>query len=74
MSERPANDEMIAGFLDGYDSNSPEPASNRSHSYRHGFMIGRLDKTPSEWGKYTADQLRKMADAAMDEDDRKMLQ
>lgn len=68
MSERPANEEMLQGFLDGYDLSSPEPSSNRSASYRHGFMVGRIDKTPELWGKRSADELRRMADAAMDED------
>lgn len=45
MTERPvANDEMIEGYMDGLDLNSPEPSANRSHSYRHGFANGRDDK------------------------------
>lgn len=71
MTERPANPDMIEGFRDGYDLSAPKPSSNRSNSYRHGFMVGRLDKTPSEWGRYSADALRKMADGAMDADEPK---
>lgn len=37
------NDDMLEGYLDGLNPNSPEPASNRSHSYRHGFANGRDD-------------------------------
>lgn len=40
-----ANQEMIDGYMDGFDLNSPEPSSNRTDSYRHGFMNGRADKT-----------------------------
>lgn len=72
--ERPANDEMVEGFRDGYDMTAPEPSANRSASYRHGFMVGRLDKTPAAWGKYSADELRRMADRAMDEDDVRAIQ
>lgn len=39
----PTNDEMLQGYLDGHDPNSPEPSANRSHSYRHGFANGRDD-------------------------------
>jgi hypothetical protein len=35
-----ANDEMVQGFLDGYDLTAPEPSANRSASYRHGFENG----------------------------------
>ncbi len=38
-----ANDEMVEGYLDGFDPSSPEPSDNRSHSYRHGFANGRAD-------------------------------
>ena len=71
MKERPANPDMIDGFRDGSDLAAPEPSGNRSQSYRHGFMVGRIDKTPSLWGKYTADQLRRMADEAMETDEPK---
>lgn len=68
MKERSANDEMIEGFLDGYDLDAPEPSANRSASYRHGFMCGRIDKSAA-WGKRSADELRKMADEAMEADE-----
>ena len=62
----PANDEMVAGFLDGYKLDNPEPSANRSHSYRHGFANGRDDRN----GKPRADAvaLRKMAHEAMEKD------
>lgn len=70
--ERPANDEMVEGFRDGYDLTAPEPSANRSASYRHGFMCGRIDKRQVAWSG-TADQLRQMADEAMAADDTSQL-
>lgn len=70
---RPANDEMVQGFRDGYDLTAPEPSANRSASYRHGFMCGRIDKGQIGWTG-TADGLRKLADEAMNEDDVRALQ
>lgn len=66
MSRR-ANSEMVEGFRDGYDLQSLEPGENRSHSYRHGFMCGRIDKGVIKFSG-TADDLRKAADAAMEKD------
>jgi hypothetical protein len=40
-----ANDEMVEGYLDGFDFDNPDPSDNRSNSYRHGFANGRADKT-----------------------------
>lgn len=45
--DRPANDEMIKGFRDGYDRNAPEPGPNTTASYRHGFECGRDDIQPT---------------------------
>lgn len=70
MAGQPANDEMIAGFMDGYDLTCPEPSANRSHSYRHGFMAGRSDKDPNyraPWSNFA--QAVQMADEAMALDD-----
>jgi hypothetical protein len=64
-----ANSDMIEGFRDGYDLTAPDPSANRSASYRHGFMVGRLDKTPSDWSKYTHHELSRMADKAMEADE-----
>ncbi len=60
----PANEDMVQGFMDGYDLTAPEPSANRSESYRHGFANGRADKTGKPRG-FTAAQLEVMADAAM---------
>lgn len=62
----PANDEMVAGFLDGYDLDAPEPSANRSHSYRHGFANGRDDRGGKP--RASAAELRRMADLAMERD------
>lgn len=69
MSE-PANEEMVQGFMDGYDPNSPEPSDNRSHSYRHGFKAGRNDKANGEgpFHRLGYERIREMADEAMARD------
>jgi hypothetical protein len=64
---RPANAEMIEGFRDGYDLTAPEPSSNRSNSYRHGFMCGRIDKGQIKSPGY--ESLNRMADNAMEADE-----
>lgn len=57
-----ANQEMIDGYLDGRDINSPEPSENRSRSYRHGFLAGRSDlHGPTR----SFSEMVEMADAAM---------
>lgn len=61
---KPANAEMVEGFLDGYDLNAPEPSSNRSHSYRHGFRNGRADKIHSPRPE-SFDEILRLADEAM---------
>lgn len=65
---KPANEEMIKGFMDGYDLNAPEPSENRSHSYRHGFKAGRNDKMPYGEGPFYnlhVDTVIEMAEEAM---------
>lgn len=64
---RPANDEMVRGFLDGYDLSAPEPSDNRSHSYRHGFANGRDDQ--SRKPRADVAELRRLADLAMERND-----
>jgi hypothetical protein len=64
---RPANSEMVDGYVDGRDLESPDPSANRSYSYRHGFMVGRTEKQGQRLGSF--DQVSRMADAAMDKDD-----
>ena len=58
-----ANQEMIEGFLDGYDLDCPEPSDNRSRSYRHGFANGRDDRRGKP--RASAAELSKQANAAM---------
>jgi hypothetical protein len=67
VSERPANDEMVLGFRDGYDRCAPKPSSNRSASYRHGFMCARIDLGMLSSPGHGA--LDILADAAMTADD-----
>lgn len=47
-----ANDEMIQGYLDGFDLTSPEPSGNRSRSYCHGFLNGRDDRSGKPRASY----------------------
>ena len=63
---KPANEEMVQGYLDGLDLDSPEPSLNRSHSYRHGFANGRDDRRGQSRDSYH--NLVKMADIAMASD------
>ena len=68
--DRPANDEMIQGFMDGYDLTTPEPSGNRSHSYRHGFKAGRNDKSlQGPFHGMSAEAIRRLADEAMAQDE-----
>jgi hypothetical protein len=41
--EAPAPPDMVEGYKDGLNPDSPPPSDNRSHSYRHGFANGRDD-------------------------------
>jgi len=66
MTSMSANDDMAQGYLDGRDLNSPEPSGNRSHSYRHGFMVGRSEKLGRKAGSY--ERLVRAADVAMGKD------
>jgi len=63
MPRRPANDEMIQGYRDGLDPDSPEPSANRSSSYRHGFANGRDDRRGQPRASYS--ELERLADEAM---------
>lgn len=38
------DDEVLAGYSDGFDLDNPAPSANRSASYRHGFANGRDDR------------------------------
>lgn len=61
-----AEDEMLEGYMDGLDLNSPEPSSNRSHSYRHGFANARDDRRHEP--RDSAPALRAEADKAIKRD------
>jgi hypothetical protein len=64
---RPATDEMVEGYVDGLDLDSPEPSANRSRSYRHGFANGRDDRRGKP--RASADFIRRQADEAMISDE-----
>lgn len=58
--------EMMEGYLDGFRPNSPDPSTNRSRSYRHGFANGRDDRARNP--RTIAAVLRVLAEKAIDED------
>lgn len=62
-------DEMAEGYRDGRDLSAPEPSSNRSHSYRHGFAVRRAEVLSN--GKASlapAHELRRAAETALFKD------
>ncbi|MDE2096849.1 MAG: hypothetical protein KGL39_06340 [Patescibacteria group bacterium] len=59
-----ANAEMIQGYIDGFDLDAPEPSTNRSASYRHGFANARDDKLYKR-PRDTFENLNRMAEEAM---------
>jgi hypothetical protein len=59
-------DEMVEGYRDGRKLDNPEPSTNRSDSYRHGFANGRDDRAGSP--RAPAAMLRSMADKAIADD------
>jgi hypothetical protein len=59
-------DEMVEGYLDGFNLDNPEPSTNRSASYRHGFANGRDDRAHKP--RAPAADLRRMADEAIEAD------
>jgi hypothetical protein len=65
-TSQPANDDMLQGYLDGFDLSSPEPSSNRSHSYRHGFANGRDDRHNKP--RASASEIRRLATEATEAD------
>lgn len=67
MEIRPANDEMVEGYMDGRNPDNPEPSANRSASYRHGFGSGRADLGAPPRG--TFNEVLKMAEDAMNADE-----
>jgi hypothetical protein len=63
--------EMLDGYFDGLDLNSPEPSGNRSASYRHGFWNGRDDRRGRPRDTYA--NLRRQADEAIMADAKKSM-
>jgi hypothetical protein len=61
------DDEILEGYLDGKNPESPEPSYNRSSSYRFGFANGRDDLNRSP--RAPAFLLRAGAAAARREDE-----
>lgn len=48
MTDRPANDDMVDGYLDGFKDDRlefPESLSIRGASYKHGWLKGRDERT-----------------------------
>lgn len=62
-TDQPANQEMVDGYLDGRNADTPEPSANRSQSYRHGWQVGRAEIERRRLGK--CDEVRERADNAM---------
>ena len=60
-------DEMVRGYIDGADPNSPTPSENRTKAYRHGFANARDDMNGQP--RATAAALRRQANLARIEDD-----
>lgn len=69
QDRRPANADMIEGYRDGRDPDSPEPSANRSASYRHGHAVGRSELNRTWLGRF--EDIIAAADRAMTEDDRR---
>jgi hypothetical protein len=61
-----ALDEMVQGYRDGLDPDSPAPSSNRSLSYAHGFHVGQGDCQGQPF--HDAATLRLLAETALDAD------
>ena len=61
-----AMEELVQGFRDGGDPDSPEPSMNRSAAYRHGFANGRDDLRREP--RHLAQVLRGAAAAAIEHD------
>lgn len=64
--------DMLEGYRDGRDLDCPEPSSNRSRSYIHGFKNGRDDRNGKP--RASAAQLRAEADEAMAADEARNIQ
>jgi hypothetical protein len=70
MISRPANDDMVAGYFDGFKDDRaelPDSLANRSRSYIHGWLNGRDDRLRKP--RRSARDLGELADEAMALDD-----
>lgn len=66
MGER-AEREMVEGYRDGRDPDSPKPSGNRSLAYAHGFQSGRDDLARKPSAPYAI--RRQRAEELLAEDD-----
>jgi len=66
ISPAPAPPDMVEGYTDGLNPDSPYPSDNRSHSYRHGFANGRDDLAKQP--RASASTLRTLAQGAIAKD------
>lgn len=66
MRREDCEDEMVEGYRDGRNKDSPEPSSNRSKSYIHGFKNGRDDMNSHP--RASASILRYEAELAIQDD------
>jgi hypothetical protein len=57
------SDEFVEGYRDGRNPDSPEASTNRSHSYRHSFAVGRAELEGSPIRAETARQKALEAEA-----------
>lgn len=62
MTRTEAETEMLAGYWDGLNG-EPEPGSNRSRSFRHGWKNGRDDRAKSP--RSTSSYIRQEAAVAI---------
>jgi hypothetical protein len=69
LGRRPANQDMIDGYMDGRDADSPPPSGNRSHSYKHGWAVGRSELDGRSLGAFHA--VVAASHAAMDMDEQR---
>lgn len=59
-----ADQDFAAGYRDGRDPAAPTPGPNRSHCYRHSFMIGRRELAGQPVPAATARELAAEAERA----------
>lgn len=70
MPDVKLSDDMVEGYYDGLRDDRadfPDSLSNRSHSYRHGWLNGRDDRIGK--ARTTAADMRVLADLARAKDE-----